>query len=183
MKVTIRKYPTWVGPYQVAEIIYFWGTEDQKYEFGEWLSETCVGKLIYRAGEGWLKYWEKRRASVRIDYYDTWSTDHTLAYIIAPMLRQLENTKHGAPYVDDRDVPVELQLREDLNEHNEAKFFARWDWIMSEMIWAFEEHASGKGPEQFYKDDKLDYAGLKQYEKRKKNAFRLFGKYYQNLWD
>ena len=38
---------------------------------------------------------------VKIDYWDTWSMDHTLSYIIVPMLKQLKATKHGAPYVDD----------------------------------------------------------------------------------
>ena len=35
--------------------------------------------------------------------------DHTLAMIIVPMLKQLKETKHGAPFVDDEDVPEELK--------------------------------------------------------------------------
>ena len=30
---------------------------------------------------------------------------------------------------------------------------------------------------------KVDRAGLDAHEKRKQNGFRLFGKYYQGLWD
>jgi hypothetical protein len=58
----------------------------------------------------WL--WFDRRTQtvkVRIDRWDTWSMDDTLAPIILPMLVQLKETKHGAPIVDDEDVPKELK--------------------------------------------------------------------------
>jgi hypothetical protein len=38
----------------------------------------------------------------------------------------------------------------------------------------------GRGPNDTYK---CDYEGMKQVEERIQNGFRLFGKYYQNLWD
>jgi hypothetical protein len=59
----------------------------------------------------WL--WFDRRTQtvkVRIDRWDTWSMDHTLAPIILPMLVQLKETKHGAPIVDDEDVPKQLHM-------------------------------------------------------------------------
>ncbi len=37
----------------------------------------------------------RRKINVEIDYYDTWSLDHTLAMIIYPALLQLKATKHG----------------------------------------------------------------------------------------
>jgi hypothetical protein len=46
---------------------------------------------------------------VKIDRWDTWSMDSTLAQIVLPMLRQLQDTKHGAPFVDDDDVPEHLR--------------------------------------------------------------------------
>ena len=30
---------------------------------------------------------------------------------------------------------------------------------------------------------KMDYEGMKVYQERISNGFRLFGKYYENLWD
>jgi hypothetical protein len=36
------------------------------------------------------------------------------------------------------------------------------------------------GPNNTYK---CDYDGMKVVENRIQNGFRLFGKYYQNLWD
>ena len=80
---------------------------------------------------------EQREVSVDIDAYDTWSADHTLALIIEPMLRQLKETQHGAPYVDPDDCPKELRPNE-VNEHEtDDTHFARWAWVLDEMIFAF----------------------------------------------
>lgn len=86
----------------------------------------------------------ERTVKVRIDRWDTWSMDHTLGLIILPMLKQLNETKHGAPFTDDADVPEELRSTSAPPKENDwdtdELHFARWDWIMSEMIWAFEQH-------------------------------------------
>ena len=80
---------------------------------------------------------------VKIDRWDTWSMDHTLAPIILPMLKQLQKTKHGSPSVDDEDVPEGLGLRstEAPAKENEwdtdENWFKRWDWVLDEMIFAF----------------------------------------------
>ena len=58
----------------------------------------------------------ERTINVRIDDFDTWSMDHTLAPIILPMLIQLKETKHGSPKVDDADVP---HLQKQGNTSNE----------------------------------------------------------------
>jgi hypothetical protein len=86
--------------------------------------------------------------------WDTWSMDHTLSYIIVPMLEQLKATKHGYP--------------SDLTEE-------RWDEILDEMIWAFT----------FKRDhfNTLMEKNPKATQERLSNAFRLFGEYYENLWD
>ena len=184
MKVHISSYPTWVGPYQVASALYFWGNEEEQHAFGEWLSNTRVGHWITQAGEKWLDFWSNRRVFVRIDPYDTWSMDFTLSYIIVPMLIQLQKDKHGAPLVDDEDVPKELRSTPTENEWDiDEHFFARWDWVMNEMIWAFTEHTQGDGLTNFVVNGQVDQKGLKEYEQRKRRAFSLFGKYYQNLWD
>jgi hypothetical protein len=134
--------------------------------------------------------------------------DHTLADIILPMLRQLRKTQHGAPCTDDEDVPEHLRSTAAKPKKNEwdtdSNHFKRWDWIMKEMIWTFNEHAKDHDPNFYIKKPKykrvkkegaafdelvvvspgeFDYAKSKAYWDRKKNGFRLFGKYYQNLWD
>lgn len=141
----------------------------------------------------------EQKISVRIDNYDTWSTDTTLAHIIVPMLKQLKETKHGSPYVDDEDVPEEYRSTNAPPKENEYDIddyhHQRWNWILYEMIWAFEQKTCDDWEEQYYKfeDDateplgaKLvwkDEAGRKAHQERMSNGFKLFGKYYEALWD
>ena len=86
---------------------------------------------------------KERKISVRIDPHDTWSMYETLAHIIVPMLKQLKTSKHGSPFIDDIDVPDELKsTAAPPTEHEwdtDDNFHKRWEWALSEMIWAFEQ--------------------------------------------
>jgi hypothetical protein len=157
---------------------------------------------------------------VKIDRWDTWSMDQSLGQIVLPMLRQLKSKSHGAPLVEDVDLPEELKSSSAQpieKEHGtDGNYFKRWDWALSEMIFAFEskldtswqdaftfgeidmvfvpiDHAGNEvakkdakyfqwvdGPNNTYE---CDYEGMKVVEDRIQNGFRLFGRYYQNLWD
>ena len=115
---------------------------------------------------------------VQIDKQDTWSMDYTLAHVILPMLKQLKESKHGSPFTDDEDVPEELRSTVDGPKINkwdtDSNFHARWNWIMDEMIWAFEQKCE---------DDWMFKDNLKEHQKRMTKAFKMFGRYYENLWD
>jgi len=211
MKVIIGPYKSWFGPYQLADKIVFWqkDTDDcvwanraQKlgdffaHGFGDENHETWFYKLC-----NWIDKRRSRHIYVRIDKWDTWSMDHTLAYIITPMLKQLNATKHGAPQVDDSDVPDDLKSVNSTPGEDEYdvdnNHFKRWDWVMQEMIWAFEQQTKDDDTDQFYthpnerfksmqemiENIKVDREGLEKHQARKDNGFRLFGKYYQALWD
>ena len=151
----------------------------------------------------WFGYTPKRKEKIHIDSYDTWSMDYTLAPIVLPMLKQLKETKHGAPNVDMKDVPKELSAtKKQLDAYGkngdvDPKHFDRWDWIMDEMIWAFEQKCRDDWTKDYYgpwvenTDGKTfgghfewtDDEGRKAHQERMSNGFRLFGKYYENLWD
>jgi hypothetical protein len=150
----------------------------------------------------WFDKRPGQRIKVRIDRWDTWSMDNTLAHIILPMLKQLKETKHGGPYVDLKDVPKELhgkKLTKKQKDNGEVddKHFERWDWVLDEMIWAFEQKCRDHWEEDYYgpyiesKDKRelfgrfewTDDEGRKKHQERMSNGFRLFGKYYENLWD
>ena len=128
---------------------------------------------------------EEQVVEVTIHDYDTWSMDYTLAPIILPMLIQLKETKPGAPQIDWEDVPRELRPSgEDLRAYNkdgttDKHFFERWDYVLDEMIYAFDCKAN--------KDDVFmridDRKEMEREQKRISNGFRLFGKYYEALWD
>ena len=167
-----------------------------------------IGKYpTHRFYHNWLYtrfgYSPKQRTSIKIHKYDTWSMDHTLAPIILPMLVQLKATKHGAPMVDLEDVPKLLhptkkqQAEYKKTGSTDPKFFTRWDWILDEMIWAFEQKCRDNWEDDYYGDyvedqknrplsgrfEWTDLEGRKAHQERMSNGFRLFGKYFENLWD
>lgn len=126
-----------------------------------------------------------QKVEIQIDPWDTWSMDYTLSLLIHPMLMQLKLNKHGAPVVDINDVPKNLRPTEEEiaiykeNGETDDKFFERWDYVMDEMIWAFEQKANDDDAWSKY-DNELDRM---KHANRMQNSLRLFGKYYEALWD
>jgi len=179
MYIKIGPYKDFYGIYDFTDMFHKIGvSEDRCDRIGNWLTKTWIHDVCE-----WVDNKKTRNIKVRIDKYDTWSMDVTLSYIILPMLKQLKETKHSAADVDDKDVPKKLRSisspKKKKNEidHDPAgliakndNWFARWDWVLDEMIWAFSLHLEE------------DSWPLK-HDKRMQNGFRLFGKYYQNLWD
>ena len=163
-----------------------WPEEQTRFERSlEWLEDRV--QSVYNVFN-WI--WYDRRTQtvkVRIDKQDTWSMDHTLAPIILPMLVQLKETKHGAPFVDYEDVPEELRPEPEWyekyskNGETDPDFFKRWDWVMDEMIYAFDCKANKDIVIMRFDIDDRD--GVKQEQERISNGFRLFGKYFESLWD
>jgi hypothetical protein len=238
MKIKIGPYTSWFGPYQLAEFLCFWAKKEKDeygvprkpiwvHNFGEWLAhgsvepEPKVGEISSWSRDRhmtwlykfliWIHSKQKRTIKVHIDRWDTWGMDHTLSYIVLPMLKQLQENKHGAPYVELEDVPKELhgkKLTKKQKDQGEVddKHFERWDWVLGEMIFAFDSKVNDGWEDQFesgesdiqwvklengmsqmidgpYHTKVYDWEGRKVYEARIQNGFRLFGKYFQNLWD
>ena len=166
MKIYIGPYRNWVGPYQIAEKLMFWvekykdkKADDRVHEFGRWLAEDRHGNDSWLTKIcQWIDSKRSRKIKVRIDYYDTWSMDHTLSYIILPMLKQLKATKHGSPFVDDEDVPEELrstaapELTQEQKDcgHTDDNLHKRWEWVLDEMIWAFEQQLDDDADRAYY---------------------------------
>ena len=223
MKVYISNYRDhWVSPYTILKTVCFWEKEeDVFYDHedsgkGKYVKWVNFLEPICRAWQKFLDFVHPQVRYVKIDRWDTWSMDHTLADIILPMLKQLKETQHGAGYVDDDDVPEELKSTSAPPKENDydtdGNHFKRWDYVLDEMIFAFEhkiddswenEFRSGEwdtksvacewdengkptmytfeeGPNHTYK---LDMEGLQKVQDRIQNGFRLFGRYYRNLWD
>lgn len=237
MKVNIGKYKSFYGPYQLAETLCFWTKDvtehgvkrkpEWVHDFGEWLAhgsvepEPKVGEVVSFNRDRkqtwlyklllWIDQKRKRNISVKIDKWDTWSADHTLALIILPMLKQLKDQKHGSPFVDDEDVPDHLkstsapELTEDQKNsgHIDDNHHLRWEYVLGEMIFSFENIVDDSWEDQFHsgemnwsskklengmyemiKDDSytIDWDGRNAYQARITNGLKLFGKYYQSLW-
>jgi hypothetical protein len=161
MKVNIGKYVDYWTVYTFADKLHYLGiSEDKSMRVGELLSKsTILDKII-----NWRNDLVKRKVEVKIEKFDVWSMDNTLAIIIVPMLELLKKQKHGSAQVDIEDVPP---------EYKQADVHERWDWTLDEMIWAFTAIRDDEGYE-YEADGKRE---------RVLNALRLFGKYYFALWD
>lgn len=206
MKVYIGPYKKWWGPYQIADLIPFI-SEDTSYKIGGWLADTWVGDFC-----NWVDSKRDRKVKIRIDKYDTWSMDETLAMIILPMLKQLKETKQGSPMVDDEDLPPTMRYTSkkgpDDWETEDHWVHHKWDWVLNEIIWTFEnildkdwedrytiqegeidfdEYPEDEGkdvtPLRWKKEYVIDWQGRKVHQERISNGLKLFGKYYQGLWD
>jgi hypothetical protein len=223
MRVYISNYRDhWISPYTILEKVFFWREIDYDEPLIEKLSDllTPISKAIQK----FLDFVRPRVVDVKIDYWDTWSMDSTLAPIILPMLKQLQRTKHGSPHCDPADIPEELRVtgHVDWSQQMEFEFddnekyreeswnivHRQWEWVLNEMIFAFEhlvdeswqeKFSSGNidtvfvpcpdnpklstmehGPNHTYE---CDYEGIRKVEERMSNGFRLFGKYFRHLWD
>ena len=217
MRVWTSKYRNhWISPYIILTKICFWEKDKDKIynlkddpanPYEPWVK---VLDPICKAWQKFLDLVHPRIEYIKLDRWDTWSFDHTMAEIILPGLKQLKETKHGAPFVDDKDVPKELRSTNADPKENEwdidSNHFKRWDYVLDEMIWAFEQkvndnadskffdhsayESSKVGTDEWFNDmtagvskTKYDRKGHAIWQKRKSNGFRLFGTYFENLWD
>jgi len=126
----------------------------------------------------------ERLIEIEIHDYDVWNLDHTLAMIILPCLKKLKEIKHGAPNVEDQDVPAEIRKDQGIQETvpdpsaTDDNFFERWDYVLDKMILAMEFIVEGKHMD--FSDD------IEEHEKtlkQVKEGTYLFGKYFNSLWD
>jgi len=221
----------WISPYTILKTVCFWEKdEDVFYNFEEkpnapyykWvniLTPICV------AIQKVLDVIHPKIDYVKIHGYDTWSFDHSLAKIVLPALKKLKEQKHGSPYVDLDLVPEELrytytedydhQYCFDFYHEDKADTYSmiekRWDYVLDEMIFAFEHLLDDSWEEEFMSGtiDKIsvpcawdengkptmfelksgpndtfnwDYAGMQKVYDRMDNGFKLFGIHYRNLW-
>ena len=199
----------YIGPYRNRWVSYIHDRHmNKKYGYGEWdesltLYESFLEKLedslqwIYNHSINLYLDRTERKEKIRIDRYDTWSMDSTLSLIILPMLKQIRDSKHGAPYVEPDDVPKDLRPKEQDEYGTDDTHFARWAWVLDEMIWAFEQKTRDDWESDYYgpyidgEDGKpfsghfewIDDKGREAHQKRMSKGFELFGKYYEGLWD
>ena len=208
MKIYISKPRYhWFSPYTLLEKVFFW----REIDYDEPIIKT-LNKVLEPFSIGLQKILDIIHPEinyVKIDGWDTWNMDSTLSKIILPMLKQMKESKQGAPFTDDDDVPPELTSLvcppKKYEWDTDENWFKRWEWILDEIIWTFEQ-LNTDWEEQFYSGvcdyqwvptsnncstmttgpnhtQKFDEEGYKIHSARIDNGLRLFGKYYRNLWD
>jgi len=205
MRVKIGRYLNFWGPWQIIGLLKFIGVPERTRDvIFDYMKGGRIDKFL-----NWVHGRRKRTIKIRIDPWDTWGMDHTLALIVLPLLRQLKEEKHGSPYVDDEDVPENIRKTAAPpveNEYDTDEFFhVRWDYVIDEIIWTFEQLATDDcGEDQFHiecgeidfdsgqtdegwelkwkREPVVDRDGVKRHDDRIQNGLRLFGKYYRSLW-
>jgi len=232
MRAKIGKFVNWVGPYQIAEYLCFWAKKetdefgnqqppDWVHEFGEFLAhgrlkpdgrrDTEHETWLYRLCN-WIYSKKNRKIKIKVDPWDHWNADQTIAMLAVPILEDLLLHKHGAAPVADEDVPAGLGLRAsealqqaDENDQTDSNFFIRYEWMLGEVIWALRQIADGDWEEQYYsgkidmklvpedngllrqvvldrKDFVVDYEGMQRHSDRINRGLMYFGKYFRSFW-
>jgi len=229
----VKKVPDEHGFLQKPEWVFNFGTwlahgsnykkPDERHLFASSEHETWLYKFLQ-----WIDKKRTRKIYVKIDKYDTWNMDTTLTLIILPMLKQLKETKHGSQIIDDEDVPEKLRTSYEPHNYEQLDLFPekkevtdeaaddlvhmRWEYVLNEMIWAFEQLNDENNDAQFHSgvhdmrsvisewDENgkpkfyelvtgpndthvYDREGHLKHTKRIDNGLMLFGKYFRGLWD
>ena len=205
MRVYTSNYRNhWLSPYVILEKVLYWKTDIYDKDPPKWLQTICEWN------QNFLDFIHPRINYIKIDKYDAWNADGTLSMIILPLLQELRSQKSGSPFTDDEDVPDHLKScyapRVENEWDTDENFHKRWDWVLDEIIWTFEQlhpdycweeqyrtrvldvdFVKGengisemvRGPNDTYQ---CDYDAMRIHQKRINNGLRLFGLHYLNLW-
>jgi hypothetical protein len=150
-------------------------------------------------------YRKNRAVNVRIDSWDTYSLDHTLALIILPALERFKKDRKKCP-----GVPSTMFLDTDpVDKHGNHTDAAikiaekRWIEAIDKMIWSFKELLFEKEYKKCFKKNGKKWKTVKRengnselvetgfdfdksrYQEvmlRRQEGLELFGKYFDTLW-
>ena len=108
-----------------------------------------------------------RKVDVKVENFDTWSLDHTLASIILPALIQLKHTKQGVPseFTDRIGGDFDSNLVFDFIKEDENEVFNqlcdKWDEVLDKMIWSFLQLSIEDDYDHQYHHGKMDFEWIK----------------------
>ena len=194
--------PLELSPFKLAEWVLFWKDKDSNAvdRLGDVLARGVKGSKLYLessikagvpitfeefshsievGGRYETKLWKSMQSFnscmkdfkyVKVSSYDVWNADETLADTIYPILVKYDEGRNGSPHVDDLDVPE--SLRSGLSFDKDDKVHDKWDWVVGEMLHAFN-------PDNYNHD--IDYFSNIEAD-RITNGRVLFGKYMTALW-
>lgn len=154
----------------------------------------------------------KRKISIKIDKWDSWSADATIGMIVVPIIKQLKKKKQGIPaHFLDKEYTNLVSSKEYWEEKKggplhkrEKELFKlaekRWDAVLNEIIWSFDQLHNCWEDKYYHKrkkdetvesktDNNLAYRfsfdedGARSHESRIEAGLHLFAKYARNLWE
>lgn len=187
MKVKIKRPLSYFG--------FYLGNIFKAIGLGRWWksfrdSDGMVSAWFFQVLDKLYGWYLDRTVKVKVDTFDTWNLDNTLAHVIHPALvrfRQLSDERYGCMLTYDEDVPeylkdLRLGCEKDgfTTDDNVSYHKLREYWVLDEMIFAFGEISNGTENEP---DITLGNDAYVAYHERINNGLLLFAKYYRSLWD
>lgn len=213
MKVYINNYRNhWLSPYIILEKVFFWREIDyDEPKIEKWAERlkpfSNVLQKVLNVIHPKIDYIKIDRW----DTWDMEQTLGLIVLPMLKQLQATKQGAPLVDDEDVPEELKSTSVPQKENEYTDDNHFKRWDWVLNEMIFSFgnepakwkKAYCSGnysKRSEACAWDEngkptiyeivenadhtyKCDYEGMDVVEKRIKNGFRLFGKYYQNLWD
>ena len=188
--------------YALGHFFAFGSFDESKEDGRTWFDSLCE----------WVHSKRERTVVIKTDQWDHWNAHNTISMIALPVLRDLKEHKNSYGWIEDTDAPEHLSSIFAVSKDDggwDSNNKARYDWVLNEIIWALEQdqpdcdwedqYHTVKGDIDFkkYPEDEgqtcvplrwnvepvMDWDGYKKHQARISNGFRLFGKYYQTLWD
>ena len=202
MIVRIGKYVHWYTTTRVEDAYLEWRHKKHPWEIDD-SDHVWIDRIVMSLLDAWqtvlhytinrIQSRRKQKISVKLDPHDTWNADYTLALIILPVLKQLRDTSQSYGMVDSKDVPKNLRPSKEESEKiqktgtMDSKGEDRWQYVLGEMIFAFESILDDSWEDQFFTFTEesaifSDKKGFDKYNKMIDNWLKLFGKYYRSLW-
>ena len=203
MKVYLSNYRDhWLSPYTILEKVIFW----KEIDYDSTYTKKIVNVLspISEVVKKVLDTIHPKINYVKIDEWDTWSADGTLAKIILPTLIQYKKIKTGVPgdFTHTGGEDYDFQSCFDFYKTNSKLSMQaanEWDIILDKMIFSFSHLVDDDWESEFCTGSFVnsiqigepgwigtytcDYDAINKVHEQIQEGLNLFGKYYRNLWD
>ncbi len=153
MRVKIGKYISFWGVTRILTVL------KVPENIVDWIYYNTPIDEIFKKIYEWRTRNGNRDVKIKIDKWDLYMADKTLAYIIIPVLIKFRDTTMSYPH-------------DDL-----IKNFEDWTSVLNKMIWSFEKIINYD-----WRDDCDTQEKINEQFKKIQEGLDLFGKYFQDLW-
>lgn len=118
------------------------------------------------------------KPEIKVDNFDAWNSDFTIGVVIHAVMTEYLRQDACIGLMDLEDVPEEFHEEwKSGDEFAQGYSSGAWNWMIGEIIWATDMDAREK------EDYGPDMEARGEMWKRRKNAMRLFGKYFFGFWN
>lgn len=122
---------------------------------------------------------KKRGIYTKFKDKETWYLDVVIAQFILPRLKRFKKLNNGIPtslFFDGEDYHIN-------DETYTEQASKKWDTILDEMIWTFEQLAYDSSPDKKDSESWDEYkVRCQQWTNNVEHGLQLFAKYFRDLW-